>query len=135
MVVERPPLAAMIAGRSVVHADAFKAEVFKGAALSEAQKQAVLSNLAGVGLSQQTAPQTMQQYFAPVPPMQATGMACVINYAGTTAELLALRKTVAALIEKNKATDLPKFMLGVPKDCPYKELYYYLDLLAQLTTE
>lgn len=116
MVVKRPPLAAAIAERSVVHADAFKSEVFKGAALSEAQKQAILSNLAGVGLSQQTAPKTMQQFFGPVPPDKATGMACVINYAGTTAELLALRKTVAGLIEKNKAADLPKFVLGVPKD-------------------
>ncbi len=134
-VVKRPALAAAMAERSVVHADTFKAEVFKGTALSESQKQSVLSNLAGVGLSLQTAPTTMQQFFGPVPPAQATGMACVINYAGTAAELLALRKIVAGLIEKNKAADLPVFVQGIPKDCPYRELYFYLELLAKLTKE
>jgi hypothetical protein len=130
--VRRTPLAAAVAERTVVHPDAFKAEVFKGAALTEGQKQAVLKNMAGAGLSQQIVPGTMQQYFGPVPPGQATGMACTMNYAGTPAELASLRKTVAGLVEKNKASDLPSFLAKVPKDCPYSELYYYLDVLSQL---
>lgn len=88
--------------RAVVHADAVKAQIFRGTALSDAQKQSIMSNLAGVGLSQQTAPKTMQQFIGPVPPAEASGMACIVNYAGTTAELIALRKTVAGLVAKNK---------------------------------
>ena len=62
-------------------------------------------------------------------------MACFANFAGTPAEMLALKKTVAGLVEKNKVADLPKFIQGIPKECPYKELYYYLDVLTQLTKE
>ena len=133
--ISRPPLDAARAERKLVPASAFRTDVFKDSLLSEDQKRTILGNLAIVGLSLQTAPTTMQQFFAPVPPSQATGMACFANFAGTPAEMLALKKTVAGLVEKNKVADLPKFIQGIPKECPYKELYYYLDVLTQLTKE
>jgi hypothetical protein len=110
---------------------AFKAELFKGVALSTDQQMAVMGNLGGLGCG----PMKVMQQTMPVPPALATGDACRSNYAGTPQELVALRKTLTSLIRKNKSSDVAPFEAGIPKDCPYKELYYYLDLLAQVTKE
>lgn len=111
--------------------EAFKAEVFKGVTLSHAQQMTVIGNLGALGCG----PMQVMQQTMPVPPALASGDACRSNYAGTPQELLALHKVLASLIRKNNASDAAPFEAGIPKDCPYKELYYYLDLLAQVTRE
>ncbi len=112
--------------------EAFKAEVFKGVTLSPSQQMTVLGNLAALGCAPM---QHFMQQTRPMPPGLASGDACRANYAGTPQELRALRKILTILIDKNKASDVATFEAGIPKDCPYKELYYYLDLLAQVTGE
>lgn len=109
--------------------EAFKAEVFKGVTLSPEQQMTVIGNLGSLGC----APTKVMQQTMPTPPSLVSGEACRSNYAGTPQELRALRKVVTDLIRKNNAADVAPFELGIPKDCPYKELYYYLDLLAQVT--
>ncbi|MBS0367698.1 MAG: hypothetical protein JSS57_00710 [Proteobacteria bacterium] len=109
--------------------EAFKADVFKGVALSPEQQMTVLGNLGTLGCT----PTKVMQQTLPTPPGLASGEACRNNYAGTPQELRALRKVLTELIRRNNAADIAPFEAGIPKDCPYKELYYYLDLLAQVT--
>lgn len=114
---------------SVEKHEAFKAEVFKGVTLSPEQQMAVIGNLGALGC----APTKVMQQTMPMPPGLVSGEACRTHYAGTPQELRALRKVVTDLLRKNNASDVAPFEQGIPKDCPYKELYYYLDLLAQVT--
>lgn len=109
--------------------EAFKANVFRGVTLSPEQQMTVIGNLGSLGCT----PTKIMQQTLPTPPGLTTGDACRSNYAGTPQELRALRKVLTELIRRNNAADLAPFEAGIPKDCPYKELYYYLDLLAQVT--
>jgi hypothetical protein len=105
-----------------------RATIFKGLALSEVQQTKLLGNLGEVGCQ----PMKVMQANIPVPPALVSGEACQTNYAGTPEQLSALRRAVEQQVRQHKATDVPAFTSNIPKDCSYKELYYYLAVLGAL---
>ena len=105
-----------------------KSALFRGLAMTEGQQNTLLSNLGSVGCE----PMKVMQQTMPVPPALASGEACRTHYSGTPEQLSALRSAVERMVRQNKPSDVPVFTSNIPKECPYKELYYYLAVIEAL---